>query len=118
SLLFACSSSMIPPPPRSTLFPYTTLFRSGEKIVEVKPVWANKGEVLDRLLALYPDPDFIFAAGDDRTDEDLFERSLNGARTVHIGLGPTHASYVVPDFEELRTVLGSFASPEDTRKAS
>ncbi|PYY12226.1 MAG: trehalose-phosphatase [Acidobacteria bacterium] len=90
----------------------------GEKIVEVKPVWANKGEVLDRLLALYPDPDFIFAAGDDRTDEDLFERSLNGARTVHIGLGPTHASYVVPDFEELRTVLGSFASPEDTRKAS
>ena len=90
----------------------------GEKIVEVKPVWANKGEVLNRLLSAHPDADFIFAAGDDRTDEDLFERLQNAAWTVHIGPGPTRASYVVPDFEGLRTVLESFAGSEDTRKAS
>ena len=90
----------------------------GKKIVEVKPVWANKGEVLDRLLAAYPDPDFIFAAGDDRTDEDLFERLQAGAWTVHIGPGPTRAMYIVPDFESLRAVLRSFAGFEETRKAS
>jgi len=90
----------------------------GEKIVEVKPVWANKGEVLDRLLAAFSEPDFIFAAGDDRTDEDLFERLQAGAWTVHIGPGPTRASYVVPDSESLRTVLRSFAVFEEPRKAS
>ena len=74
--------------------------------------------MLDRLLALYPDPDFIFAAGDDRTDEDLFERLQAGAWTVHIGPGPTRAMYIVPDFESLRAVLRSFAGFEETRKAS
>jgi trehalose 6-phosphate synthase/phosphatase len=90
----------------------------GEKIVEVKPVWANKGEVLDRLLAAYPDPDFIFAAGDDRTDEDLFERLQADAWTVHIGPGPTRASYVVTDFAALRGVLISFTESGGTRKVS
>ncbi len=90
----------------------------GEKIVEVKPVWANKGEVLDRLLVTWADPDFIFAAGDDRTDEDLFERLRSDAWTVHIGPGPTRASYVVADFEGLRRVLELFAKPGHARKAS
>ncbi len=90
----------------------------GEKIVEVRPVWANKGEVLDRLLVTWADPDFIFAAGDDRTDEDLFERLRSDAWTVHIGPGPTRASYVVADFEGLRRVLELFAKPGHARKAS
>jgi trehalose 6-phosphate synthase/phosphatase len=77
----------------------------GEKIVEVKPVWANKGEALARLLRDFPDPDFLFAAGDDRTDEDLFERLPNKAWTVHVGAGPTRASFVVSDFQTLRRVL-------------
>jgi trehalose 6-phosphate synthase/phosphatase len=90
----------------------------GEKIVEIKPVWANKSEVLNRLLTQFPDPDFIFAAGDDRTDEDLFERLETGAWTVHVGPGPTRASYVVPTVESLRAVLGAFIYSEDERKAS
>jgi trehalose 6-phosphate synthase/phosphatase len=78
----------------------------GEKIVEVKPVWANKGEAIQRLLKDFPDPDFILAAGDDRTDEDLFERAPSNAWTVHIGPGPTRASFVVTDLQVLRGVLG------------
>jgi trehalose 6-phosphate synthase/phosphatase len=74
--------------------------------------------VLNRFLAAHPNADFMFAAGDDRTDEDLFERLQPGAWTVHIGPGPTRASYVVPDFESLRAVLRSFAGFEETRKAS
>lgn len=80
----------------------------GEKIVEVKPVWVNKGEALERLLAAQPEPDFLFAAGDDRTDEDLFERVTGEAWTVHVGTGPTHAAFAVPDFESVRKLLEGF----------
>jgi trehalose 6-phosphate synthase/phosphatase len=90
----------------------------GEKIVEVKPVWANKGEVLERLQSVCADPDFIFAAGDDRTDEDLFERLHTDAWTIHVGPGPTRASYVVMDFESLRRILKLFAESGNARRAS
>ena len=80
----------------------------GDKVVEVKPVWANKGEALDRLLAVLSSPDFLFGAGDDRTDEDLFEHMPTEAWTVHIGPGATRAAFVLPDFESLRRVLEMF----------
>ena len=46
----------------------------GQKTVEVRLVWANKGSVVDRLEAEHRDATFRLAMGDDRTDEDLFER--------------------------------------------
>ena len=81
----------------------------GAKTIEVRPVWVNKGETLERLLAAQPDPDFLFAAGDDRTDEDLFERVRGEAWTVHVGTGPTHAAFAVPNFESIRRLLELFA---------
>jgi trehalose 6-phosphate synthase/phosphatase len=90
----------------------------GAKIVEVKPVWANKGEVLERLLTAYSDPDFIFAAGDDRTDEDLFERLPEDAWTVHVGPGATRASFVTADFQSLRRLLTLIAETRDARRPS
>ncbi|CAI2173618.1 2604_t:CDS:10 [Funneliformis geosporum] len=47
----------------------------GKKNLEVRPTSINKGEIVKRLLASHPDVDFVFCAGDDRTDEDMF-RSL------------------------------------------
>jgi len=82
----------------------------GEKSIEVKPVWANKGEAVGRLLRDFPGPDFIFAAGDDRTDEDVFARLPSNAWTVHVGGGSTRAAYVVDDFQVLRRVLGLLAN--------
>jgi trehalose 6-phosphate synthase/phosphatase len=90
----------------------------GEKIVEVRPVWANKGQALDRLSKAFPQPDFILAAGDDRTDEDLFERLQDRAWTVHVGGGPTRASFVATDFLALRRVLELFVEAEQARRAS
>lgn len=90
----------------------------GEKVIEVKPAWANKGEVVERLLTGYSDPDFIFAAGDDRTDEDLFERLPEHAWTVHVGPGPTRASFVTADFQSLRRLLALIAETSDARRAS
>jgi trehalose 6-phosphate synthase/phosphatase len=90
----------------------------GEKIIEVKPVWANKGEVVERLLAAYADPDFMLAAGDDRTDEDLFERLPKHAWTVHVGPGTTRASFVAADFQSLRRLLALIAGTSEVRRAS
>ena len=87
----------------------------GEKIVEVKPVWANKGEAIERLLRDSLAPDFILAAGDDRTDEDLFERAPSSAWTVHIGPAPTRASFVVTDLRILRGVLELLATAAGQR---
>jgi trehalose 6-phosphate synthase/phosphatase len=82
----------------------------GANIVEVKPVWANKGEAFELVQAAQPQADFLFAAGDDRTDEDLFERMPDGAWTVHVGPGSTRAAFVAPDVESVRRLLALFAN--------
>lgn len=81
----------------------------GEKVVEVRPVWANKGEIWDRLLAGRPRADFLFAAGNDRTDEDIFARMPEGSWSVHVGSGPTRAAYTLRDPVGVRILLESFA---------
>ncbi|HJR06905.1 MAG TPA: bifunctional alpha,alpha-trehalose-phosphate synthase (UDP-forming)/trehalose-phosphatase [Pyrinomonadaceae bacterium] len=85
----------------------------GNKIVEVKPGWANKGEVLARLTETAPHAGFCLAAGDDRTDEDLFARLPEDAWTVHIGDRRTRAKYCLPNSQELLQLLARFA---DTQK--
>jgi trehalose 6-phosphate synthase/phosphatase len=90
----------------------------GEKIVEVKPAWANKGAAIERLLRVFPGRDFVLAAGDDRTDEDLFERAPGNAWTVHVGPGPTRAAFEVPDFGVLREVLELLATVGAADRAS
>jgi trehalose 6-phosphate synthase/phosphatase len=74
--------------------------------------------VFERLLTAYSDPDFIFAAGDDRTDEDLFERLPAHAWTVHVGPGATRASFVTADFQSLRRLLTLIAETRDARRPS
>ncbi|KAF8137714.1 glycosyltransferase family 20 protein [Boletus edulis] len=49
----------------------------GKKNLEVRPLAVNKGEIVKRILYLNPDAEFIFCAGDDKTDEDMF-RALHG----------------------------------------
>jgi trehalose-6-phosphatase len=66
----------------------------GDKIVEIRPVWANKSEAHGGLRQGCSDPDFVFAAGDDRADEDLFERlpTTLGQYTSALGLRVPHLS--------------------------
>jgi trehalose 6-phosphate synthase/phosphatase len=47
----------------------------GKKNLEVRPLAVNKGEIVKRLMYEHPEADFVFCAGDDKTDEDMF-RSL------------------------------------------
>jgi trehalose 6-phosphate synthase/phosphatase len=64
----------------------------GQKTVEVRLAWAQKGAAVDRLEAACPPFDFRLAIGDDRTDEDLFAR-LPDDWTVRVGGGPSAARY-------------------------
>ncbi|SPO41190.1 related to trehalose-6-phosphate phosphatase [Pseudozyma flocculosa] len=49
----------------------------GKKNLEVRPLAVNKGEIVKRLLYDHPDADFVFCAGDDKTDEDMFRTLYN-----------------------------------------
>jgi trehalose 6-phosphate synthase/phosphatase len=83
----------------------------GHKIVEVKPLRANKGEVLARLFAAFAEPEFLLFAGDDRTDEDLFARLSDGAWTIRISGGDnSQAAYRLDTPEEMRALLKEFAA--------
>ena len=81
----------------------------GQKSVEVKMMWANKGEVMNRLSRECPAPGFLLAAGDDRTDEDLFARLPQTAWTIHVGESQSRARFRLPGPDELCALLRDFA---------
>ena len=81
----------------------------GQKSVEVRLVWANKGEMVSRVEAALPNVDFRMAVGDDRTDEDLFERLPPDAWTVHVGEGTSHARFCLSGPREVCDVLDQLA---------
>lgn len=83
----------------------------GNKIVEVKPLAANKGAFTSALLATRPDADFLAAVGDDRTDEDMFAQMPPNAWTIHVGRETTKALYFTPDVRSVRALLTRLAKP-------
>jgi trehalose 6-phosphate synthase/phosphatase len=85
----------------------------GQKSVEVKLMWANKGEVMNRLTRECPAPDFLLAAGDDATDEDLFARMPQTAWTIHVGENQTRARFRLPRHEQMCRLLRDFATAGD-----
>jgi trehalose 6-phosphate synthase/phosphatase len=78
---------------------------SGNKIVEVKPVAANKGAFASRYMQSHSSDEFILAIGDDRTDEDLFMVLPSSAWTIHAGYGETRAEYAVRGVSTVRALL-------------
>ena len=86
----------------------------GQKSVEVRLVWANKGEMVARLEAAIPGVDFRLALGDDGTDEDLFERLPPEAWKVHVGQGTSHARFCLPGPDEVVAILDELAGTGDS----
>jgi trehalose 6-phosphate synthase/phosphatase len=84
----------------------------GQKTVEVKLLWANKAQVYSRLTRDRRF-DFVLAAGDDATDEDLFCQLPESAWTIHIGRNRSRAKYSLFNPEEMVTLLTKLLeSPE------
>jgi trehalose 6-phosphate synthase/phosphatase len=83
----------------------------GKKVVEVRNAGVNKGAAALHCVASL-EPDFVFAAGDDQTDEDLFSALPPFAATVRVGSIYSQAIYRVHDHKELRRFLARLASAE------
>ncbi len=88
----------------------------GQKCVEIRPLWINKGQVVEYILKAHPNADFEFAAGDDRTDEDMFAKLDASAWTVRVGKGDTGAKAYLPSPAALRALLELFVAA-DAEKA-
>ncbi|MBU1669533.1 MAG: bifunctional alpha,alpha-trehalose-phosphate synthase (UDP-forming)/trehalose-phosphatase [Actinobacteria bacterium] len=76
----------------------------GRKVVEVRSKGVDKGSAALETMA-GEQPDFIFAAGDDRTDEDLFAALPEGAYTVSIGPLKSRAEFGLRHPDDLVSLL-------------
>ncbi len=76
----------------------------GNKVLEVRAKSANKGSAV---LAVLDDAayDFILAAGDDATDEDMFQALPKEAVTIRVGIRPTSAQYLVAGQQDIGDFL-------------
>jgi len=79
----------------------------GNKVLEIRKAGMNKGRSAVKFLTA-DNWGFILAAGDDRTDEDIFAVMPDPAHTLKIGLGPTRAKYSLESTAEMRNLLKEF----------
>lgn len=80
---------------------------NGNKVMEVKSSNVNKGRASVRMYG-EADYDFVFAIGDDWTDEFMFQELPDSAITVKVGPKKTHAKYHVEGTKKVREVLKRF----------
>ena len=80
---------------------------NGNKVMEIKSSNVNKGRATMRVLG-EGDYDFVFAIGDDWTDEFMFQELPERTVTVKVGRQKTHAKYFVDDIKYVRNVLKRF----------
>jgi trehalose 6-phosphate synthase/phosphatase len=80
----------------------------GNRVLEVKLSSINKGLAAHRWMAM-PNAEFVLAAGDDRTDEDLFEAAPDHVWTIKVGRGPSRARSSLHSWREMRSLLKEIA---------
>ncbi len=101
----------------------------GRRVIEVRHVNATKGDATAELLRLHSDADVVFAAGDDRTDEEMMEvvARSGGERTVTCWVGGQNASaeywveepeQLLAELTELCALWGGRVSPAHGKKRS
>lgn len=96
----------------------------GNRVIEVRHQAATKGQALLALLKRYPKADFMFCAGDDRTDEELM-RAIPPAvrkRTVSCWVGSRnpHASHWVQSnvalLDQLEAMARLWSRPDGEKR--
>jgi trehalose 6-phosphate synthase/phosphatase len=76
----------------------------GNKVIEIKSREINKGRTATKFLAKKP-YDFVFACGDDTTDEDTFAAMPDDAFTIKVGVTGSQAKYNVENYKQIRSIL-------------
>ncbi len=79
----------------------------GDKVLEIKYSGINKGRAAIQKIGKN-NYDFIFAVGDDWTDEYTFDAMPREAYTVKVGTKTTKASYFVKTVDDVRALLKNF----------
>jgi trehalose 6-phosphate synthase/phosphatase len=76
----------------------------GNKIIEIKNVGVNKGRAVEFWTGNQK-WEFLLAAGDDYTDEEMFRALPNGAYSIKVGLSLSNARFQVDTLNEIRLLL-------------
>lgn len=79
----------------------------GARVVEARPLGINKGIAYQTLERKFSEYDFVLAAGDDRTDEDLFQVLPADAWSIKVGAGPTQARSRLSTPKTCRSLLAT-----------
>ena len=74
------------------------------KIIEIKKLGVNKGRVAELWLER-ENWEFLLAAGDDYTDEEMFSVLPRGAYSIKVGLNISKARFNVDTVNEIRSLL-------------
>ena len=89
----------------------------GNKVIEIKSTGINKGRAALRWVHKKK-WDFIFAIGDDWTDEDVFSMLPEHAYSVKVKLKPSQAKFNIPCLEDVRLLLKELAWLSENRPSS
>jgi trehalose 6-phosphate synthase/phosphatase len=84
----------------------------GNKILEVKSQGVNKGRGAEHWL-VEQDWDFILAAGDDYTDEEMFSVLPDEAYSIKVGFTASRARFNVDSVKEIRLLLKKLLGDSD-----
>ena len=79
----------------------------GDKVLEIKYSGINKGRAALQKMG-DNQYDFIFAVGDDWTDEYTFDAMPEGAYTIKVGTKTTKAAYYIESVDKVRELLCRF----------
>ena len=82
---------------------------NGNKVMEIKSSNVNKGRATVRVLG-EGDYDFVFAIGDDWTDEFMFQELPESTVTVKVGRQKTHAKFYIDGIKYVRGMLERFTN--------
>lgn len=84
----------------------------GHKVIEIKNSELSKGTAAMDIVQHF-NPDFIFAIGDDSTDEDMFFELPDSAVTVKVGSRHSAAKYYIENQEDVNNLLSQFIRKGD-----
>jgi trehalose 6-phosphate synthase/phosphatase len=91
------------------LFGSAILTMPGHKIVEIKPSSLHKGTVVDVIMREHGPAGFWLAAGDDRTDEDLFAALPCDSWTIRVGAGHSRARFALAGPVQINALLSDMS---------